>query len=180
MLRSWIAPADGAVLMTPRKKNAHCSYCGQVFAESQFWPRLCGSCGSTSYLNPLPVAVALLPVDGGILCVRRTIEPGRGKLALPGGFLEVGETWQEGCARELREETGVAIDPGEVGLFRAYSVPGEGLLLLFGLARARRAAELPAFLANEEVSEMLVLPGPAELAFPLHTRVLGEFFAQRG
>src|SRR5262249_35236697 len=131
---------------------------------------------STNYVNPLRVAVTLLPVDGGILCVRRTIEPARGKLALPGGFLELNETWEQGCARELREETGIAIDASEVRLFRAYSAAREGLLLIFGLARPRRAAELPEFLANEEASEMLVLAGPAELAVPLHTRVLGEYF----
>ena len=162
--------------MTPRKKNSCCSYCGHAFTEAQSWPRTCGSCSTISYVNPLPVAVALLPVDGGILCVRRTIEPARGKLALPGGFLELHETWEQGCARELREETGVAIDASEVRLFRVYSAAREGLLLIFGLARPRRAAELPEFLANEEASEMLVLPGPVELAFPLHTLVLAEYF----
>jgi ADP-ribose pyrophosphatase YjhB (NUDIX family) len=126
------------------------------------------------------VAVTLLPVDGGLLCVRRTIPPGLGELALPGGFLEVGETWQEGCARELREETGIFINPDEVRLFRAYSAAQAGLLLVFGLAERRCGAELPEFLANEEVSEMLVLHHVQELAFPLHTRVLREFFAERG
>jgi ADP-ribose pyrophosphatase YjhB (NUDIX family) len=163
--------------MKPRKKNSHCSYCGHRFQEGQPWPRLCGSCGHTSYLNPLPVGVVLLPVDDGLLCIRRTIEPGKGQLALPGGFLDVGETWQQGCARELREETGIRIDPSEVQLFRVYSVAQQGLLLLFGLARPRRATDLPSFLMNDEVSEILVLTGPQELAFPLHTRVVEEFFA---
>jgi ADP-ribose pyrophosphatase YjhB (NUDIX family) len=162
--------------MTARKRHAHCSYCGSPFAEGASWPRTCTPCGSVSYLNPTPVGVVLLPVEDGILCVRRTIEPRKGELALPGGFLDVGETWQEGCARELREETGVVIRPDEVTLFAAHSVAREGVLLLFGVAAPRRSADLSAFIANEEASEMVVVPRPVELAFPLHTQVLKEYF----
>jgi ADP-ribose pyrophosphatase YjhB (NUDIX family) len=165
--------------MTARKKHAHCCYCGAPFAEGAAWPRRCTRCGSVSYLNPIPVGVVLLPVDDGVLCVRRTIEPRKGELALPGGFLDAGETWQEGCARELLEETGVVIRPADVSLFAAHSVPREGLLLLFGVTAARRSADLSAFVANEEASEMVVVPGPVELAFPLHTLVLKDFFDRR-
>lgn len=165
--------------MTARRKNAHCSYCGQGYAPDLAWPRQCGGCESISYLNPLPVGIVLLPVDDGLLVVRRTIEPAFGQLALPGGFLDVHETWQEGCARELREETGVHVEANEIRLFRAYSSSREGLLLLFGLAAARAAADLPPFTANSEASEMLVVGAGAQLAFPLHTRVAQEFFADR-
>jgi ADP-ribose pyrophosphatase YjhB (NUDIX family) len=99
-----------------------------------------------------------------------------GHLALPGGFLEVHETWQEGCARELFEETGIRISVEEVQLFRTYSAAERGVLLVFGLASPRRAEELPAFVANEEVSEVTLIHGPTELAFPLHTRVVREYF----
>jgi ADP-ribose pyrophosphatase YjhB (NUDIX family) len=165
--------------MTARKKNMHCSYCGHAYSPDQVWPRACSLCGNISYLNPLPVGVTLLPVDGGLLCIRRTIEPAVGEVALPGGFLEVGETWQEGCARELREETGIHIEAAEVRLFRVYSAAREGLVLVFGLAGARRLADLPAFVHNEEVSERMVLHAPQRLAFPLHTRVLEEYFHER-
>jgi ADP-ribose pyrophosphatase YjhB (NUDIX family) len=163
--------------MTPRQKHSFCSYCGSAFGQDQPWPRTCAPCGHISYLNPLPVGVVLLPVDGGLLCVRRTIEPGWGKLALPGGFLDVGETWQQGCARELFEETGIKIAADEVRLFQAHSAARDGLLLIFGLAPARRAADLPAFVVNEEVSETVVIGGPTELAFPLHTQVVRAYFS---
>jgi ADP-ribose pyrophosphatase YjhB (NUDIX family) len=167
--------------MTGRKKNSFCSYCGGAFSEGQPWPRTCLPCGNISYLNPAPVAVTLLPVDGGLLCVRRTIEPGYGKLALPGGYLEVGETWQAGCVRELLEETGIRITVEEVRLFALHSAASEGLLLVFGLASPRRFEDLAAFVANEEVSETVVIPGPVGLAFPLHNRVVGDYFSeQRG
>jgi len=160
------------------QKNSHCSYCGQAFAEGAAWPRTCAGCSHTSYVNPLPVAVILLPVDGGLLAIRRDIEPHRGKLALPGGFIGVGESWQEAGARELAEETGIRIDPREVKDFRVLSAP-DGTVLIFGVAGERPAASLPAFAKNEETTECVVLTEATELAFSLHTQVVREFFARR-
>jgi ADP-ribose pyrophosphatase YjhB (NUDIX family) len=161
------------------RKNSFCSYCGTRFHTEQPWPRTCGNCQQISYLNPLPVAVTLLPVDGGLLCVRRSIAPAVGQLALPGGFMELGETWQEAAARELWEEAGVRIDPGELELFRVLSSCTQPFLLIFGIARPRPAAALPPFVPNDEASERAVVPGPIDLAFPLHTQSMREFFARR-
>jgi ADP-ribose pyrophosphatase YjhB (NUDIX family) len=163
----------------PGRKNAHCSYCGAAFADGQPWPRTCPNCASVSYVNPLPVAVALLPVEDGLLLVRRDIEPARGQLALPGGFIDVGETWQEACARELHEETAVVIDPRDVRLFQALSVTPHGFLLVFGLGPTWRDADLPPFEPTDETSERIVLRQPIELAFPFHTQVMREYFALR-
>jgi NADH pyrophosphatase NudC (nudix superfamily) len=159
-------------------RNAHCSYCGVRYPDGLAWPRTCAGCGSISYLNPLPVGVCLLPVDDGLLCVRRGIEPALGQIALPGGFLDVGETWQEGCVRELREETGIDIPASEVKLFQALSVP-TGFLLLFGLLQPRRAEELPPFVPCEEVLETLVVREAINLAFPMHTQAMREYFSLR-
>src|SRR5262249_4057 len=116
---------QSVVPLTPRstmhKKNSHCSYCGQAFVENQPYPRKSPQSTNITYVNPLPVAVCLLPVDGGLLCIRRDIEPGKGKLALPGGFIDLGETWQQAAARELFEETGIRIDAGEIQEFRVIS-----------------------------------------------------------
>lgn len=117
----------------------------------------------------------LLPVDDGLLLVRRNIEPGLGKLALPGGYLDLGETWQEGAARELFEETGVRTRASRIREFRVLSSPA-GQLVVFGLAEAISARRLPEFAANGEATEMVVETRPRRLAFPLHTRVMREFF----
>lgn len=159
-------------------RNAHCSYCGHPFEAAQPWPRQCAACQQTSYVNPLPVAVLLVPVDDGLLVVRRSIEPRKGLLALPGGFIGLGETWQAAGAREVWEETGLHLDPAEVQDFCALSAP-EGMLLVFGLAAPRTSADLPPFEANPEASERLVLSAPTELAFPLHTEAMQRYFAQR-
>jgi ADP-ribose pyrophosphatase YjhB (NUDIX family) len=158
------------------QKNSHCSYCGAPFAVEVPWPRACGGCGNRSYLNPLPVAVVLVPVGAGVLLVRRAIPPQVGMLALPGGFIGLGESWQEAGAREVLEEAGIAIDPGAIADFYARSSP-DGHLLIFGVAPP--LAGLPPFAPTEEASELVVARAPTELAFPLHTAALRFFFERR-
>lgn len=160
------------------KKNSHCSYCGCAFSEDAPWPRQCRQCGQESFLNPLPVAVLLVPVDDGLLTVRRAIAPHVGRLALPGGYIDYGEAWQAAGAREVFEESGLVIAPEEVREFRVRSAP-DGTLLVFGLARARRAIDLPPFAPTRESSERVILAHVEELAFPLHTAVVEDYFAQR-
>lgn len=159
-------------------KNSHCSYCGAKFPEQEPWPRRCSSCGNTSFLNPLPVAVLLLPIDDGALTVRRAIPPHVGALALPGGFINVGESWQRAAARELEEETGIRCDPSLIEPFSVKSAP-DGTILIFGIAPAKTAQSLPPFTPNDEVSECVVIRQPAQLAFPLHSEALDEFFRRR-
>jgi ADP-ribose pyrophosphatase YjhB (NUDIX family) len=157
-------------------RNAHCGYCGGAFQPDQNWPRACGACRNTTYRNPTPVAVVLLPVGDGLLTIRRDIEPKRGELALPGGYIDYGEEWRHAAARELREETGIEIDPARVREYRVLSAP-DGTVLIFGLAPG--IAELPDFAANPECSEQVVIRESLPMAFPLHNQVVREYFADR-
>jgi ADP-ribose pyrophosphatase YjhB (NUDIX family) len=155
-------------------RNSHCSYCGARFADTP-WPRTCASCGTESYVNPAPVAVMLVPADGGLLAVRRAIPPRIGELALPGGFINLGESWQQAAAREVLEETGVVIDPGSIREHRVLSPPDGAFVLIFGVAPP--LAAIPELRENAEVSELVILREPAPLAFPLHTEVVAAWFA---
>ncbi len=159
------------------EKKSHCSYCGQRFPENAPWPRAYAGCTKTSFVNPLPVAVLVLPVGDGVLVVRRAIPPRQGQLALPGGYINLGESWQAAAAREVFEETGVRVDPTKIRDLRVLSAP-DGTVLIFGVAAPCAEADLPPFEPTSETSERTVLRAPAELAFPLHTQVLREFFAQ--
>jgi ADP-ribose pyrophosphatase YjhB (NUDIX family) len=156
-------------------RYAHCTFCGARFIPHQPWPRRCAACGETSYLNPIPVAVAVQPVGLGLLVVRRGIPPARDRLALPGGFIEFGETWQQATVRELREEVGLTADPDSVRLYDVHSAP-DGTLLIFGLLPALMA-DLPEPVPNEESMGTQVIMEPTELGFELHTRVANAYFA---
>ena len=159
-------------------KNTHCSYCGCEFEPGPGWPRVCAGCGNTTFLNPAPVSVVLLPVEGGLLAVRRAIPPHIGMLALPGGYINVGESWQQAGARELLEETGVQIEPDELRAYDVRSAP-DSTLLIFGLAQPRRLADLPPFYSSDaESSERTVIYDAAGLAFSLHAAVAGAFLQQ--
>lgn len=155
---------------------SYCGFCGTAFSNHSSWPKTCSHCGNITFRNPIPVSVVLLPVDRGVLVVRRAIPPRLGELALPGGFVNFGETWQEAGAREVAEETGLYINPDEIREFRVRSAP-DGTLILFGLAQSRALADLPPFQPNAEASERRILTHPQPMAFPLHTEVLELYFS---
>lgn len=58
---------------------------------------------------------------GRVLLVRRKHEPFAGSHALPGGFVEMGETVEGACRREVREEAGIEVD--DLSLVGVYSDP---------------------------------------------------------
>ena len=68
----------------------------------------CQKCGWIYYENPLPVVVCVVrDKEGKILVAKRNLTPGKNKWALPGGFIELDETPETACLRELKEETGL-------------------------------------------------------------------------
>ncbi|KAF0215459.1 MAG: hypothetical protein FD174_4126 [Geobacteraceae bacterium] len=157
------------------EKNSHCSFCGSRFSPADIWPRRCRACGGKTYLNPLPVAVVLLPVAEGLVVVRRNTEPQKGTLTLPGGYIDFGETWQEAGSRELLEETGIEIAGSELRLYDALNGL-DGTLVIFGLAKKRPLNCLKPFTSGE-TQEVTLIYGPTELGFELHTRIVAGYFA---
>ena len=85
-----------------------CSACGAGLAAEP--PTTCEACGTNHWLNPKPCANALVLDGDRVLLTRRALAPWEGRWCAPGGFVELGEHPLETVEREVREETGLAVD----------------------------------------------------------------------
>ncbi len=102
-------------------KFKFCPVCGSShFEENNVKSKKCQDCGFTYYLNPSSATVAfILNEKDELLVVRRKNEPAKGTLDLPGGFVDMHETGEEGVKREVKEET--ELDATEVTYL--FSIP---------------------------------------------------------
>ncbi len=106
-------PSDAAILATAkgvfewRRKHRFCSNCGQPsLAADGGWKRFCESCKTEHFPRTDPVVI-MLPIYGDkCLMGRQAIWP-KGMFSALAGFLEPGESIEEACARELKEEAGL-------------------------------------------------------------------------
>jgi NAD+ diphosphatase len=73
----------------------------------------CPACGFTHWNNPTPVLAAIVEMDGQILLARNAAWPTK-MFGLITGFMEAGETPEEGIRREIAEETSLAVDALEL------------------------------------------------------------------
>jgi ADP-ribose pyrophosphatase YjhB (NUDIX family) len=105
----------------------YCSHCGSdavtfSIPEGDDRPRhLCRGCGAIHYINPR-IIVGVLPYLGDrVLLCKRAIEPRKGLWTLPAGFMENGETSEEGALRESWEEAraNIRVD----NLYTIYDIP---------------------------------------------------------
>jgi ADP-ribose pyrophosphatase YjhB (NUDIX family) len=95
----------------PLQKFTFCPVCGSKhFVVNNFKSKRCQDCGFTYYANPCSATAAFIINDNDeMLVVRRAKEPAKGTLDLPGGFVDMYETVEEGMRREIKEETGLDV-----------------------------------------------------------------------
>ncbi len=98
----------------PLEKFAYCPICGSKhFVINNFKSKRCEDCGFVYYANPCAATAAfILNERDELLVVRRAKDPAKGTLDLPGGFVDMYETAEEGMRREIKEETGLEV--GEI------------------------------------------------------------------
>jgi ADP-ribose pyrophosphatase YjhB (NUDIX family) len=127
------------------------------------------------YKNTPTVVVVLVPLRGGLLMIRRALAgEGQGKLALPGGYQVLGQTWQEAGVREVLEETGVVIASEALQVVTVETTPDRRHNLIF--CQSPPVEHEGVFVHDTEVSEVLVIYEPVDTAFALHTQRVREFF----
>lgn len=124
----------------------HCRACGTavhyVVPDDDNRPRaVCPACATVHYENPLNVVGTVPAWDDQVLLCRRNIEPRRGYWTLPAGFMELGETTEQGALRETDEEAGARIELE--GLFTVLNVVRVGQVHLFYRARLLDTAFAP-------------------------------------
>jgi ADP-ribose pyrophosphatase YjhB (NUDIX family) len=108
-----------------------CPHC----ADPDEQPIVCDRCGWRWHANPKPAAAVILErstADGAveILLLRRAVEPGAGAWDLPAGYLDPGESFEQGALRETREEAGIGVELVELtGVY--HSPPANAVTAVF-------------------------------------------------
>ena len=114
----------------------YCQSCGHRMGQREIEHKLrpsCPSCGYVAFVDPKVATVAIVPMDGKLVLVRRGIEPALGAWAFPSGYVDRGEVLEEAAAREVSEETG--LDVRVTGLVGVYSEAGNPVVLAVYAAR---------------------------------------------
>ncbi|GMG86860.1 NUDIX hydrolase [Biformimicrobium ophioploci] len=161
----------------------YCSHCGsdavewKVPADDNRPRHCCNSCGMVHYINPRVIVGTLPYLDDKVLLCKRAIEPRKGYWTLPAGFMENGESSEEGALRETREEAhaNVAIDD----LYCVHDIPEINQVYLMYLGRLTDTDFGPGPESTEvELFSEEEIPW-AEMAFPVMVENLRAYFEDR-
>lgn len=159
-----------------------CSKCGrevvQRVPEGDHLPRfVCEACGTIHYVNPRMVVGCIAEHEGRILLARRAIEPRKGLWTLPAGFMESGETTEQGAARETREEA--RADTVELVPFSLINVPHISQVHLLFRARLKDGRHGPTA-ESQETALMQEADIPWDrIAFPSMHYTLERYLEDR-
>ena len=155
-----------------------CPKCGgalelRVLKETEPVRNACSACGFVLYANPKVAACTICLVDGGVVLLRRAIEPELGKWVFPGGFVDRGEPVTEAAVRETAEE--VKLKVSLLGILDAYTYPPYEIVVVVYAADVVNGTPQ----AGDEASEVRVFPPEElpwdELAFPSTRAALRDY-----
>ena len=156
-----------------------CTYCGGELITKKIEEKerfVCKVCNQINYVNPVPVAVAVVtkPEEKVVGLIKRAISPQKGKWALPGGFVEIDENPEDAVLREIKEEIGaegkikrlINVYGDESDFYKKVIIIGYEVILT-----------KPRYSLGEEVEEFKFFPlsNHPSLAFSSHDKILLDF-----
>ncbi|MBC8312240.1 MAG: NUDIX hydrolase [Candidatus Marinimicrobia bacterium] len=153
----------------------YCSNCGEknIFGLMEGQYRFhCESCQMIHYENPKPTATLVCVKEDKLLLVKRAVEPAKGSWGLPGGFIELGETPNEGAIRELKEETNLNGTPIRLLGTCSHHNTIFGDVLLLGIEmKIKNWTEMK---AGDDASEAVLfdINNLPSLAFSCHQKIV--------
>ncbi len=159
------------------RPHSFCPRCGAPLVprrgRSRFELPACAGCGSYLPVGPVPAVGVAVVESGRVLLVRRRYPPMQGAWAIPGGFLEAGESPEQAARREVREETGLRVRlAGMLGGFPGGG-PGHGVLFICYRGVIEGGKLAPGDDADEVGFFSLVRP-PQPFAHGPHRQVLEQ------
>jgi ADP-ribose pyrophosphatase YjhB (NUDIX family) len=138
---------------------------------------VCPECDHIDYENPKIINVVVATYNGEFLLARRAIEPRKGYWTLPGGYMENGETPQQGALREAFEEAGAKGKPGPLIMIYQPPKKNEVIMIFRSELTSREAA---AGTESQEVKFFKWEDIPwKELAFPFIKDALETYQATK-
>lgn len=133
----------------------YCPNCGQKYKTPNLARLECDHCLEVSYKNSKPTASLLIIKDDQVLLTKRALDPHKGELDTPGGFLDFGETAEAAAIREAKEELNVDIELTEFfGTFTSSYSTHIKTLDIFFLAKIISGTLNP----NDDVAELVWMP----------------------
>ncbi len=157
-----------------------CPRCGGTLEKRLLKPTepkrlVCQSCAFIFFQDPKVVAGTIFSLDGGIVLLKRGVEPASGKWVFPGGYVDRGESVQDAAIRETKEES--RLDVRIRSLLNVYSYPRSPNVIVVYAAEVI-GGELSAGDESVEASTFAASEIPwSELGFPSTKDALQEYIS---
>lgn len=159
-----------------RRRHGFCAMCGQESANAcGGWKRICPACGSEHFPRVDPVTIMLPIYSGGpepICLLGRQAAWPAGRMSALAGFIEPGESIEEGCAREILEESGLTVTAVRYHSSQPWPFPSQLMIGLIAEVTDDQATpdqtelEEVAWLTRSEAADVLAGRHPAIKAPP--------------
>ena len=166
-----------------KRQKRFCTFCGKQLEQVKLDGRVrlyCPACDAVQYENPIPATAAVV-FNGSqhLLLVKRGMEPSKGEWCLPGGFLEVDESPNQGVLRELQEETGLRGEVNELIDIVCEDSPLYGPLIIIGYRVSADGGDLQ---AGDDAAEVQFFPidNLPHITFVSHQSILDAVLRRNG